>query len=173
MTRKNAEKLIQTLETWEGGLARLGECIVQFQQIDHALSICISAMIGRSREVGEIVTCEMSFRAKVSVYSALFLHTFGKQSLPEEIVDLVQRLHWAEQQRNTMVHSLWDASEQFPGRIQREKRAIRKKAYSISEEHLTLDELDDLNRSLEGVVTDLFYLTSKHLPGIGRRLRWS
>jgi len=84
--RRKLEKLTQSLNSWEEGLARLGECIIQFQRIEEVLSICIAAMIGRSRKVGEIVTCEMSFRAKVSVFSALFFHTLGEQSLPDDIV---------------------------------------------------------------------------------------
>ena len=70
MKRKEIDKLVQALTSWEQGLARLGECIVQFQVIEDALSICISAMIGRSRKVGGIVTSEMSFRARLSVYGA-------------------------------------------------------------------------------------------------------
>ena len=57
--------------SWEHGLARLGECLVWFQRIEETLSFAISALMGTSRKVGEIVTSEMSFRAKVAVYSAL------------------------------------------------------------------------------------------------------
>lgn len=170
MQRKKIDKLVQALDSWEEGLARLGECIVQFQRIEDGLSICISAMIGRSRKVGEIVTSEMSFRARVSVFAALFLRTLRKESLPDDIVELIHRLSWAEQQRNTLVHSLWDASESKPDSIRREKRAIRKRVFTVAEEHFTPDELDDLNRTFEGIVTDLFYLTSEHLPKLEKRL---
>ena len=170
MQRKKLDKLVQALTSWEEGLARLGECIVQFQWIEDALSICISAMIGRSRKVGEIVISEMSFRARVSVYGALFLHSLKAEALPEDILELIQRLHWAEQQRNTLTHSLWDASESKPDSIRREKKAIRKRVFGIAEEHFTPDDLDDLNRLFEGIITDLFYLTSKHLPKIEGRL---
>ncbi len=170
MRRKEVEKLTQCLHSWEEGLARLGECIVQFQRIEDVLGMCISAMIGRSRKTGEIVTAEMSFRTKVSVYGALFLHTLEKAALPDDVVDLIRRIQWAEQQRNTLVHSLWDASESNPGCIKREKKAIRKRVFSVAEEHLTPDELEDLNRTFEGIVTDLLYLTSLHLPKVQKRL---
>lgn len=90
MRRKKAEQLVQALNSWEEGLARLGECIVEFQRIEDGLSMCISQMIGRSRKVGEIVTSEMSFRAKVSVYGALFLHSLGKESLPNDVSELLK-----------------------------------------------------------------------------------
>ena len=127
-------------------------------------------MIGRSRKVGEIVTSEMSYRAKVSIFAALFLDSLRKEALPDDIIELIKRLHWAEQERNTLVHSLWDASETKPDTIRREKKAIRKRVFGVAEEHFTPDELDDLNKTFEGILTDLFYLTSEHLPRIGKRL---
>ena len=162
--------MVQSLTSWEDGLARLGECIVQFQRIEDALSVCISAMVGRSRKVGEIITAEMSFRARVATFGALFAHSLKSSTLPEDVIELISRLHWAEQQRNTLVHSLWDASETKPDSILRKKKAIRKSNFAISEEHFTPDDLEDLNRLFEGIVTDLFFLSSEHLPSIEKRL---
>ena len=121
MQRKKFEKLVQALTSWEDGMARLGECIVQFQRIEDAISVCISAMVGKSRKVGEIITAEMSFRARVATFGALFAYSLKSESLPEDIAELVSRLLWAEQQRNTLAHSLWDTSEGKPDSIRREK----------------------------------------------------
>ena len=170
MRRSTVEKMVQSLTSWEDCLARLGECIVQFQRIEDALSVCISAMVGRSRKVGEIITAEMSFRARVATFGALFAHSLKSSTLPEDITELISRLHWAEQQRNTLVHSLWDASETKPDSILRKKKAIRKSNLAISEEHFTPEDLEDLNRLFEGIVTDLFFLSSEHLPSIEKRL---
>ena len=170
MQRKKFEKLVQALTSWEDGMARLGECIVQFQRIEDAISVCISAMVGKSRKVGEIITAEMSFRARVATFGALFAYSLKSESLPEDIAELVSRLHWAEQQRNTLAHSLWDASEGKPDSIRREKKSIRKGKLAIAEEHFTPGVLDELNRLFEGIVTDLFFLTSEHLPKIEKRL---
>lgn len=170
MRRSKVEKLVQSLTSWEDGMARLGECIVQFQRIEDSIAVCISAMVGRSRKVGEILTAEMSFRARVSTFGALFAHTLKSDALPEDIAELISRLHWAEQQRNTLVHSLWDASESNPDSVRREKRSIRKNKLAVAEEHFTPDDLDELNRSFEGIVTDLFYFTSEYFPRIEKRL---
>ena len=170
MRRSNVAKLVQSLASWENGLARLGECIVQFQHMENFLAVCISAMIGPSRKVGEIVTTEMSFRARVATFGALFTHSLKSDSLPQDITELISRLHWAEQQRNALVHSLWDPSESLPDSIRRKKKSIRKSKLAVAEEHFTPDELEELNGLLEGISTDLFYLTSKHLPKIERRL---
>ena len=170
MRRKEVEKLVQSLTSWEDGLARLGECIVQFQRIEDAVATCISAMVGRSRKIGEIITAEMSFRARVATFGALFAYSLKSSTLPDDTTELISRLHWAEQQRNMLVHSLWDAGESKPDSIRREKKSIRKSKLAVAEEHFTPEDLDDLNRLFEGIVTDLFYLTSNHLPKAEKRL---
>lgn len=169
-----SKRLIQrwatALLSWEHGLARLGECLVQFQRIEEALSICISALIGGSREVGAIVTSEMSFRAKVAVYSALCHHALRAEQLPEDLRQLVARLHWAEQERNTIAHSLWEASEKLPETIRREKTSSHKGRFTTTVEQVTPEDFQDLGNLFEGIATDLFYLTATHIPKLRRRL---
>jgi len=109
----------------------------------------------------------MSYRAKVSVFGALFQQKLDAETLPADVTELIQRLHWAEEQRNTLAHSLWDASEANPDSVRREKKAIRKKVFSTTTEHLTPEELEDLGRSFEGIITDLIFLTTEHFPNLG------
>ena len=169
-SKRTIQRLAMSLTSWEHGLARLGECVAHFQRIEEALNICISALIGRSWKVGQIVTSEMSFRAKIAVYSALCHHALGAEKLPEDLRELVARLHGAEQERNTISHSLWDASEKFPETIRREKTSSNKGRLTTTEEHLTPEDLEELGRLFEGIVTDLFYLTSKHIPKLEGKL---
>ena len=170
-SKREIERAAQSLASWEHGLARLGECVAHFQRIDQALNICISALIGNSRKVGEIVTSEMSFRAKISVYSALCHNALRLENLPKDLDELVSRLRWAEQERNTLSHSLWDASEDDPDTIRREKTSSKRGKLTVVEETLTPDELEELGRLFEGVATDLFYLTGKHIPKIETKLK--
>lgn len=166
MRRRTIDKMVQSLNSWENGLTRLGECIVSFQRIEDCLSICISGLIGGTRQIGSIVTAEMSYRARVSVFGALFQYRLRCDVMPEDLIELTRRLQWAEEQRNALVHSLWDLTEKEPDSIIRKKRAIRKKTFTVTVESFTPEDLDDLNRTLEGIVTDLLYLTSEHLPKI-------
>lgn len=170
-SKKQVEKWATALRSWEEGLARLGESIVGFQRIEDILAFCISAMIGRSRKLGEIITCEMSFRAKLSTFAALFAHLHHEKKLPKDITELISRLHWAEQERNRIAHSLWEANEQQPTTILRSKRAIRKKLYSVDEELYMPEDLEELCKLFEGICTDFLYLTGEHLPKLSDRLR--
>ena len=167
MQRKKIAKFVQAVTSWQDGLMHLGECVIQFQRIEDCLSMCIGQMIGRDRRIGAIVTTEMSYRTKVTVFGALFARRLKCEILPEDVLELIARLHWAEEERNKLVHSLWDASEEKPDTILREKKAIRKRAYCVTAEHLTPEDLEELNRLFEGVITDIIYLTSEHLPKLG------
>src|SRR5262245_25925169 len=89
VSKRRIERWAKSITSWEHGLARLGECVAHFQRIDEALNICISALIGGSRKIGEVVTSEMSFRAKIAIYSALCHHALGVEKLPQELSDLV------------------------------------------------------------------------------------
>jgi hypothetical protein len=166
MRRKQVSKLVQALYSWEDSVKHLGECVIQFQRIEDALSICIGRLIGRNRLIGDIVTAEMSYRAKISVFAALFQHKLKSKLLPTDVAQLIGRLHWAEEQRNTLVHSMWDASESRPHSVRRQKKAIRKKTFSLTTEHVTPEDLEDLSRLLEGIITDVFFFTTEYLPNI-------
>ena len=171
MRQQRVAKLAQALQSWQESVALVGECIIQFQRIEEMLSICISAMIGQSRRVGEIVTTEMSFRARVATFGALFMHSMRVEHLPEGVDELIKRLQWAEQKRNTLVHSLWDASESEPETVLRSKKALRKSRFINAVEAFTPRDLDELTHLFEGVVTDLVFLTSNHLPKLTAKLR--
>jgi hypothetical protein len=112
----------------------------------------------------------MSFRAKVAVYSALCHHALGVEKLPRDLQELVSRLHWAEQERNTIAHSRWDASEKVLGTIRREKTSSHRGRFTTTVEHVTPEDLEDLRDLFEGIVTDLLYLTATYIPRLRRRL---
>jgi len=112
----------------------------------------------------------MSFRAKVATFQALFAHLLKSAELPEDVQALIGRLHWAEQQRNTFVHSMWDASETRPSCILRQKKAIRKGALRSNKEYMSARDFEELNALFEGIVTDLIYTTSQHFPKVEKKL---
>jgi hypothetical protein len=92
MRSRTLKRNITMLESWEDGLARIGEVIVHFQRIEEAISQCIAAMVSRERQIGEIVTSELSFRAKVNVFGALFLYRSRLVNLPSDVSELIGRL---------------------------------------------------------------------------------
>lgn len=171
MPRRKADHYQTALESWNEGLSRLGESIVHFQHIEEVLSRCIIAMLSRDRTLGDIVTAELSFRAKVGVYTALFLYRSKLRALPKDVSEVLGRVRAAEQRRNTIVHSLWDASIKDPTMIKREKRSCGKAGLNKVLEHIRPSELEDDIKEFENVAEDLLYVTDEHLPKESKRFK--
>jgi hypothetical protein len=129
-------------------------------------------MVSRERSIGEIVTSELSFRAKVNVFGALFLHRSKLANLPSDVSKLIGRLYAAEQRRNVIVHSCWDANYHKPTTIKRQKVACkgRKGFHKITEE-IEPEELEEDIRGFDGVADDLLYFMDECLSKYARRLR--
>lgn len=160
------------LDAWHEGMAAFGECIVWFQHIEHTLCICISVMAGMTDEIGLIVTSETSYRVRVATYAGLAQHLAQAQALPDDLSELVKRLRWAEEERNRLVHSVWDLHDEGPGLLRREKGALRKNKYTSDVEDFHPDDLAELRELYEGIVTDLVYLTGKQFPHLEDKLHY-
>lgn len=158
------QRIAQSIKTWNEGMREFGECIVMFQTLEDILGTCISKLGCRSRGAGEILLAEMSFRARVSAYGALFTHLKKATLPPIEIKHLIGRLHWAEETRNKLVHSMWSLDERQPEIILRKKKSNRKSLHLANTEDYTLEELQELRTLYEGIATDLIVTTSEHFP---------
>ena len=172
MTDENMDDVVASLQAWEVGVSYLAKSIIWFQRIENTLCTCISVLSGMNDEIGDIVTSEMSFRAKISILSALALYHSSTDDLHEDIQELIKRIRWAEQERNRLVHSMWDLSEDKPGTILREKASIRKSKHKVAQEDFTPEDLEDLRNLFEGINTDLIYLFSEHYPEFEERLHY-
>nr|NQU94406.1 hypothetical protein [Bacteroidota bacterium] len=172
MANENIDDAFISLQTWESAMSYLAKSIIWFQHIENTLSICISAFSGMDEELGEIVTSEMSFRAKVAILSALATYKSKTNELHEDIQELIKRVRWAEQERNRLVHSMWDLAEDKPGSILREKASIRKSKHKVVQENFVPENLEELRNLFEGINTDLIYLFSEHFPEIEERLHY-
>jgi hypothetical protein len=169
---RSIEEITADLNAWHSGMSNFAECLVWFQHIENTLGICICAFGAIDEEIGQIITAEMSFRAKVSVLGALASNASGQEDLHEDIKDLLNRVRWAEQERNRLVHSIWDLCDKKPGTIRREKRVIRKNKHRVDEENFDPEDFEELQGLFEGINTDLIYLFSEHYPDLEDRLHY-
>jgi hypothetical protein len=150
-------------------MAQLGEAIAYFQHLEDTISDCIASLAARDRKVGRIVSSELSFRAKISVFVALFLHRTGLSELPEDMREFIGRLYEAEQRRNTIVHSSWDANLQKPSAIVRRKRACRRNGLLEVREHVEPLVLEEDKETFEGLGKDLWYYMTEYAPKYAAR----
>ena len=113
------------------------------------------------------MTSELSFRAKVNVFGALFLHRSRLVNLPPDVSELIGRLYAAEHRRNVIVHSCWDANYHKPSSIMRQKVACKSKKglHKVTEE-IEPEELEEDIRDFDGLADDLLYFMDECSPEV-------
>lgn len=128
MRRSGAEGLLDAVDGWGAILSLIGGHIAAFQKIEENLANCIAMLIDYDDfHVGAIVTSELSFRAKLGIFTSLVLYRLDANKLPQEFADFVRRAYAAEERRNLVVHSYWDPSSENPARAQRIKPSAKSK----------------------------------------------
>ena len=92
-------------------LVEIGKITVVFSLIEASLAEIIGIIVtvgGRPRQLGTIVTAELSFPQRVALLSSLLLFALGKNNeVVQEFARLKPKLFQGEQQRNVVVHSVW------------------------------------------------------------------
>ena len=113
----------------------IGETIIFFEHLDEQLSAAISFLMGRGDEIGQIITAELSFKAKVNLLATLFGHERPNSDYRNNLRELSNACLAIEEKRNQVVHSKW--RHEFNGsRMTRSKYTARHKhgLQRISEE---------------------------------------
>lgn len=117
--------------------ATIGRITMNFQYLEDILSEKIVQMTGLDSEIGEILTCELSFKNKVNLFSSLLhklkeTHSFNFYPGYEEIhkKELIKALFKCEELRNQILHS--SMVENY-----RTKQIVRTKTTSKAKRGLT------------------------------------
>ena len=85
----------------------LGEAVISFEQLDEQFSTSIAFLLRRGDTIGQIVTAELSFKAKVNLFVSMFKHAAPETEHSEQIRELAGACRKAEGIRNQLIHSKW------------------------------------------------------------------
>jgi len=88
-------------------LRAIGRVTAHFALLENALAHLAWELLAVPRELGESVTCELSFRGLVSLISSLYRQRATDPRRIEAVDELLTRASQVEEKRNTIVHSLW------------------------------------------------------------------
>jgi len=147
------------IEIEDGYLRAIGEIVVNFSALESAVSEWINSLLLPDEQLGEIVTAEMSFQAKVTLASALCRYKFkdvkGLENL-KKLDKLLPRLQDAAYQRNIVVHSHW-GFKTGEIRARRSKTSAKRKTGLRFHFHETsVDELNQTADFIEDVLLDAY-----------------
>ena len=72
----------------------------------YSLAFAIWLMIGSDQRLGQVITAELSFSQKVSLFSSLYRYRNNNRTT-EDFKKLLGNLGKAEEDRNRVTHSIW------------------------------------------------------------------
>ena len=110
----------------------IGKITVIFAYIEESLAEIIGRIVtvgGRVRELGVIITAELSFKQRVSTLDSILLLALGRESpCVAEFERIKPLLSRAEEERNKIVHSVWmkQSDEPCPHAVVRIKSTAKR-----------------------------------------------
>ena len=146
-------------------LTGIGAIAIAFSELENCLSKSLTSLINSPDDIGRIVVTEMSFRAKVNLFSSLVRHSKENRSfavpnyldINEVLKDLCANVSKAEEFRNTMMHSFWSGLEEYdPERVIRYKSSAKSKhGFRETREDIDTGYLLDIAEFIESVAADI------------------
>jgi hypothetical protein len=142
---------------------QLGRVAVNFQHVEMSLAFLTWALIPVPQDRRAIITSQLPFDRLLTVFYLLLKgHIAHNASHVAELDEISKKASELEQNRNTLMHSVWAAGE--AGEVTRMKwAASRKKGLSVQSPETTAADI-------QKVADDLRDL-SKRLMGFTERLR--
>lgn len=143
-------------------LAEIGKITIVFNLIENSLTEIIVKIVtvgNRKRDLGLIVTAELSFKQLVSTLSSLLLFTLGENDPHYLQFDKISKqLFKAEQERNIVVHSIWASTSESTSTndvIRIKTTAKHKKGLRKDFINMSLSELRKISDSMDEAYKDL------------------
>jgi len=140
----------------------VGHVVRQCSNLEGLLSIFIGDLIGAGKEIGQIITAGLSFKALSSLLSLLFRHRVNNNTTIDKLDKLLQRAQAMQDRRNQIVHATWTAHDQ-PNVFSRMKMARGAKGLRRDHEMLDLDKLETEIEKMQTIVNDLALFLFEHV----------
>lgn len=152
-------------------LSALGETMVLFNLVDGVLGTFIATLISRGDltdlEIGEVVSTELSFKAKVALASCLA--NVSKSLVPAGAVEIwMNQLVKLEERRNQLIHSQWIMDSDPVAAIRTKRSAKKGSGFKFHEERVELKDLHALIRDIRECWASGTVLTVTMLGSAGR-----
>ena len=166
MRRKQIAKLVQALHSWDDSLKNLGECRRAISA-NRRLSEYLYRLFYRKEQTrrrhrysgnvlprkGFRVQCAISTKTRHRLLAVRRHRANWTSTLGGGITEHLSAL---------TVGCKRSQSELRPAR----EKVYPKEGFSVASEHHTPEELEDLNRAFEGIITDVIFLTGEHFPSM-------
>lgn len=142
----------------------IGKISVAFGQLESNVSFFIWQLIGAEQHVGQMVTAKMSFSRQVDLLSSLFRHRCDDSAKRDEFKRWIVQLSKLEEQRNAILHSLWDRQSKDAREATRFKITLnRKQGLSHSKEVIKPEQLEEIANDFQKTFSEFFTFITTYL----------
>ncbi len=140
-------------------LQKIGEIVGYFAVLEESLSEAIWHLVTTDKYIGETITAASSFKNKVQTFNALLKYYEEKGYIFRNAASITKTLLEVEEQRNTIIHSVWGRSE-IEGNVRRYKKNLKLSGLKITMQNMSLDDLEKVRSRIERVIMKLGILDS-------------
>ena len=120
----------------------IGELVVKFQELELLVSALVIELLRADYDVGMCITSETSFSRLVAALSSISKLRIRESDLLADIDRLAKRLNESEQNRNSIVHSLYLVAGGKRKRAKitaKQRKGLERSMYDISVEEIKGD----------------------------------
>jgi hypothetical protein len=123
----------------------LGRLLATFNAVESDVATnvwLVLRLLGLQQGIGQIVTCELSFKQKLAILCSLTLKAFDDSLLLARLDEARKKLDDAEQIRNTHAHSIFGAGDSSSHTTRFKTTAKAKRGIKYSAERMMAADLD-------------------------------
>ena len=128
----------------------LGKLEVEFSKLEFWLTMYLETLINDNSEIAEIVTAELSIRAKIDLLMSLYRYHEKDENKVLELQRFLARVSKTNKQRNYLIHSTWELSKVSVIRIKK----TAKFETGLRKERDRINVLRDIENTIARITKD-------------------
>lgn len=144
----------------------LGDIVAAFGNLEFFVEVAIWHLLGaedRKRSLmAQAVTAEMSFDRKVHALASMFREKYGKVH-EKELAAVVKSLFAAQDERNALLHSAWNYSDNFRALVRMKASAKARGGLQRRLHRMTIDRLEAIRRRIAAAGEAISKFTMSHI----------
>lgn len=144
----------------ESFMKALGKITSRYALLEELIIGCINILIGG--ECASIVTAGLPFSRSLTILGALYRQKYNieqEQDYPEPLKSLLTQAGYAEEERNIIIHSMWQSTRIKELLIRTKRNVSRKKGLRIDRKLVRIKDLNDVADIIQNAVEAALFFT--------------
>ena len=152
----------------KGFLSELGRVTYHFQALETGFLFLTATLINEDQRIGQICLARNSFSQLCTVLINLFRHKVDDEILQDKLKAIVSRASELEQERNTLIHSIYLSDKiDEEGIITRAKLILKRNSFRTQFQDITDSDIREVSDRISSLFNDyLAFLSDINQSGV-------